>query len=81
MDWNYLGWAFRRTIVITLLLIVACLVVWIMRELRGGGEILFVWGVTWSLLFAVYVKDPKTMRIYDEETRRADPPDDGADFR
>lgn len=75
MDWSYLGWAFRRTIVITLLLIIACLVVWILQELRGGGGILFVWGVTWALLFSVYVKDPKTRRIYDEQTRRADPPE------
>ncbi|WP_409286827.1 hypothetical protein [Pseudomonas guariconensis] len=69
MDFDFLSWAFKRSLVATLLYTVACLVLWIVTGAQAGWAALFGGGATWAVLFSVYVSDPKTGYRYFNETR------------
>tara|TARA_R110001592_G_scaffold47952_5_gene151531 strand:+ start:4815 stop:5048 length:234 start_codon:yes stop_codon:yes gene_type:complete len=70
MTFDYLWWCFKRTVVMTLLYTIACLIGWIAQDLRGGWQVLVVSGATWAIFFSVYVKDSKTDLAYYEECIR-----------
>lgn len=72
MDTGYLGWAFKRSLVVTLLYVIACLVIWQLLGSASGWIAFVISAVTWAMYFAVYVKDPRTDKRYYHETRKAD---------
>lgn len=36
MDLHYLGWVIKRSLVVTLLYVIACLVIWLLLGARNG---------------------------------------------
>lgn len=72
MDTGYLGWAFKRSRVVTLLYVIACLLIWQLLGSANGCFAFVISAVTWAMYFAVYVKDHRTDKRYYQETRKAD---------
>ncbi len=69
MELHYLAWAFRRSLVVTLLYVIACLALWILLGQRSGWIALAISMATWAMYFSVYVKDPRTDQRYYNEHR------------
>lgn len=72
MDLDYLAWVFRRSLVVTLLYIIANLVCWLLagEDVGWGGIVISC--LTWVMFFWVYAKDPRTERTHYNETRHRD---------
>lgn len=69
MDLGYLAWAFRRSLIVTLLYVIACLVGWLLVGDGSGWGALAVSSLTWIMFFSVYVNDPRIEEAHYIETR------------
>jgi len=72
MDLDYSSWAFKRSLTVTLLYVIACLLIYMALGYAGGWIAFVISVVTWVMYFSVYVKDPRTDRRYYLETRKPD---------
>ncbi|QXG29544.1 hypothetical protein [Pseudomonas viridiflava] len=66
---DYLLWAFKRSLNVTLIYVIACLAIWIFLGLPSGWIVLAISVATWVLYFSVYVKDRRTDQRYYNEHR------------
>lgn len=69
MDLHYLAWVFKRTLVVTLLYIIACLVIWMLLGARNGWAALGISVATWLMYFSVHAKDHRVDQRYYNEHR------------
>lgn len=69
MDINYLAWVFKRTLVVSLLYVIACLATWMFFGARSGWVSLGISVATWLMFFSVHAKDHKVNQRYYSEHR------------
>lgn len=69
MDCHYLAWVFKRTVVPTLIYVIACLVIWLLLGGRDGWIALAISVSAWVIFFLVHSKDPRTDQSYYKEHR------------
>lgn len=69
MDLHYLAWVFKRTLVVTLLYVVACLVIWMLLGARNGWVALGISVPTWLVYISVHAKDHRVEQRYYKEHR------------
>ncbi|MCT8191241.1 hypothetical protein ALQ08_01439 [Pseudomonas syringae pv. delphinii] len=72
MNVDYFAWVFRRSLVVTLLYVIACLVGWLLFGVGNGWSAIVVSSLTWVMFFWLYAKDPRTERTHYNETRERD---------
>lgn len=69
MDHHYLAWIFKRTLVVTLLYVIVCLVIWMLLGAQNGWGALGISVATWLMFFSVYAKDHRVDQRYYNEHR------------
>lgn len=69
MDYHYLAWVFKRTMVVTLLYVIACLVIWMLLGARNGWVALGISVAIWLVYFLVHTKDHRVEQLYYNEHR------------
>lgn len=69
MDFHYLAWVFKRTLVVTLLYVIACLVIWMLLGARNGWIALVISVAIWLVYFSVHAKDHWVDQCYYNEHR------------
>lgn len=69
MDLHYLAWVFKRTLVVTLLYVTACLIIWMLLGARNGWIALGISVATWLVYFSVHAKDQRVNQCYYNEYR------------
>jgi len=77
MDRHYLAWAFRRSIIATLLYVIVCLLIWIALGARDGIAAITIAALTWGMYFSVYIKDRRIQQRYYLENKQSDDCEDG----